>query len=88
MKDKVLKNYNREMNMLMLVNILLFIIIGYGLNDITDNSNIIKLIFMILIPGLPSLIITNVIPVDFKESLILDEKYSKEPILTLMKKED
>lgn len=88
MKDKVLKNYNREMNMLMLFNILLFIIIGYGLNYITSNSNIIKLILMIIIPGLPSLIITNVIPVDLKESLILDEKYSKEPILTLMKKED
>ena len=88
MKEKVLKNYNNELNMLMLVNILIFIMLGFGLDYIADKSNIIKLLVMIVVPGIPSLLITNFISVDFKEDLILDKKYEDEPILTLLKKED
>lgn len=32
MKEKVLKNYNNELNMLLLVNILVFIMLGFGLD--------------------------------------------------------
>lgn len=88
MKEKVLKNYNDELNMLLLVNILVFIMLGFGLDYMADKSNIIKLLVMIVVPGIPSLLITNFIPVDFKENLILDKKYEDEPILTLLKKED
>ena len=88
MKEKVLKNYNTELNMLLLVNILLFIMLGFGLDYMADKSNIIKLLIMIVVPGIPSLLVTNFISVDFKEDLILDKKYEDEPILTLLKKED
>lgn len=54
----------------------------------TNNTNLVKLILMIIVPGLPSLLITNFIPVELKEDLILDKKYETEPILTLLKKED
>lgn len=87
MKEKVLKNYNTELNMLLLGNILLFIILGFGLDYMVGN-NIIRLLVMIVIPGIPSLLVTNFISVDFKEDLILDKKYEDEPILTLLKKED
>ena len=53
-----------------------------------DKSNIIKLLVMIVVPGIPSLLVTNFISVDLKEDLILDKKYEEEPILTLLKKED
>lgn len=86
MKEKVLKNYNNELNMLLLVNILVFIMLGFGLDYMADKSNIIKLLVMIVVPGIPSLLITNFIPVDFKENIILDKKYEDEPILTLLKK--
>lgn len=88
MKEKVLKNYNTELNMLLLVNILLFIMLGFGLDYMADKSNIIKLLVMIVVPGIPSLLVTNFISVDLKEDLILDKKYEEEPILTLLKKED
>lgn len=73
--------------MLLLGNILLFIILGFGLDYMVGN-NIIRLLVMIVIPGIPSLLVTNFISVDFKEDLILDKKYEDEPILTLLKKED
>lgn len=88
MKDKVLKNYTNEMNMLILFNILLFLLIGFGIDYIANYDNLVKLAVMIVVPGLPSLLVTNFIPVDLKEELVLDEKYAKEPILTLMEKED
>lgn len=88
MKDKVLKNYNKEMNMLILFNILLFLLIGFGIDYIANYNNLVKLAVMIIVPGLPSLLVTNFIPSDLKEGLVLDEKYAKEPILTLMQKED
>lgn len=88
MKEKVLKDYNTELNMLLLFNILLFILIGFGLEFITNNENIVKLLLLIVVPSLPSLLITNFIPVDLKENLILYKKYEKEPILTLLKRED
>ena len=88
MKEKVLKDYNTELNMLLLFNILLFILIGFGLDFITNNETVVKLLILIVVPSLPSLLITNFIPVDLKENLILDEKYKKEPILTLLKRED
>ena len=65
MKEKVLKNYNTELNMLLLGNILLFIILGFGLDYMVGN-NIIRLLVMIVIPGIPSLLVTNFISVDFK----------------------
>ena len=88
MKDKVLKDYNKEMNMLLIFNILLFLLIGLGIDYIANYNNLIKLIVMITVPGLPSLLITNFIPSKFKEGLVLDEKYENEAILTLLKKED
>ena len=88
MKDKVLKDYNKEMNMLLLFNILLFLLLGFGIDYIANYNNLIKLVVMIIVPGLPSLLITNFIPVKLKKVLVLDEKYEKEPILKLMEKED
>lgn len=88
MKDKVLKNYNKEMNMLILFNILLFLLIGFGIDYIANYNNLVKLLIMILVPGLPSLLITNFIPAKLKKDLVLDGKYANEPILTLMQKED
>lgn len=88
MQEKVLKNYNKEMNMLLLINILLFLLFGFGSDYITNYDNIIKLVLMILIPGLPSLLVTNFISADLKECLVLNKKYENESILTLMEKED
>lgn len=87
MKEKVLKDYNKEMNMLLLFNIFAFILMGFGLNYVTNYNNLVKLLVIIIIPGFPSLLITNFISAEFKEKLILNQKF-KEPILTLLEKEN
>lgn len=90
MKSKILKTYNKELNMIIIFNICLFIFIQYkfmllNLNSILNKINILHLAGLIFISYFPSILIVDIIPKEYKKKVV--KEYSRDLIFTTLEKQ-